>query len=95
MNSESLTTRILELSKPSQIKQILKARDRNGMTALMVACQMGNVTIAEKLILAGSDVNAFSINSFRTPLIFASIMGRENIVILLDKHKVNWSHQDK
>lgn len=95
MNSEYLVSRILNLSRPPHLKKILSARDRNGMTALMVACHMGNVKIAERLIRAGCEVNAESSGACRTALIFAGISGHLGVIVLLDKNMANWQHRDK
>lgn len=77
------------------MKKIIAARDRNGMTALMVACHIGNVSIADKLIRIGCDVNAESSEARRTPLIFASIAGHQNIVMFLNKRKASWRYRDR
>ncbi|CAL8068555.1 unnamed protein product [Orchesella dallaii] len=95
MNSEYLVSRILGNSKPINLRKILVAHDRYGMTPLMVACHNGNVGIAKKLLEVGCDVNGFSSGGRRTPLMFACITGMKTIVNLLDEHGADWKIRDK
>lgn len=95
MNSEYLVTRILGNTPHGHLRRILGAHDKNGMTPLMVACHNGNPTIAKMLLSCGASVNDASTGVKRTPLMFACIIGKLNIVQLLDQYGCDWRPKDK
>lgn len=69
---------------------VTNRRDRNGVTALMVALSSGNSFMAEKLIDNGASINIAAKNGI-TPLMLASMLGDIEIVkkIISKKAKIN------
>ena len=66
----------------------INLQDKNGLTALMVACQKGNKEIVEKLLLKGANPNLKD-NQLNTALHFATETGSQEIVRMLINKKAS------
>ena len=58
----------------------------NGITPLMMACQQGEIKMAEKLMAYGAEVNLAKKDTGETALMYASIIGHDPLVTVLLKH---------
>ena len=73
---------------------LLEARDRNGRTALHLACSVGNKMICLLLIRLGSDVNAKTCDGWSS-LYWAVCIGNFEIVKVLIESKANPNEKTK
>ena len=65
------------------MKKLLESHDRCGMTPLMISSQNGNNNIISILIQSGGKVNAQSLSTQKTALMFATFHGHLSTVQLL------------
>jgi len=72
----------LETKIDALLKKGLEAKDDNGRTALLLACEAGNFDMAKGLLQKGANVNARD-NSGRTPLMVALEKGQVDFAIML------------
>ena len=95
INNEKNKVELL-ISKNS--KAIINLKDKNGRTALMLACMRNNKEIVELLIKSGSNINEIN-NDGRTALIITIIHGYRHsyyeVIKLLIKSGINVDTQDK
>jgi len=66
----------------------INMQDKNGSTALMVACQKGNKAIVEKLLLMGANPNLKD-KQMNTALHFAAENGSQEVVLMLINKKAS------
>src|SRR4030042_4140010 len=64
----------------------IKAGDKDGSSALMIASEKGDFEMAQLLIQSGADVNANNIDGY-TALMYAAYKGNVQIAELLIKNK--------
>jgi ankyrin repeat protein len=69
------------------------ARDKSGRTALHIACELGNLTVAGLLLKKGADIEA-RYNFGRTALHVAGEAGREGVLDFLIKNGANIEAKD-
>lgn len=80
-----LVTKIIE-DKPNLN---LNCVDKDGLSPLQLACHKGDLQIATLLVDKGADVNFSKREDGYTPLMFAAIGGRKDLVKLLLEREVN------
>ncbi|CAL2030078.1 unnamed protein product [Caenorhabditis brenneri] len=78
--SKNETEKALELLKT---KEQAKERDASGMSVLASAAYRGNLTLVEKAIELGCDVNEKTEDTLYTPLMFAALSGAQDVCRLL------------
>ena len=73
-------------NKTAEVEELLKkgleAKNKDGKTALLLACEQGNFEKAKELVAKGADINARD-NNGRTPLMIACEKGQSDMVIYL------------
>ncbi len=73
-------------NKAAEVEELLKkgleAKNKDGKTALLLACEQGNFEKAKELVAKGADINARD-NNGRTPLMIACEKGQSDMVIYL------------
>ena len=70
-------------SPPSSLESfdsILELEDKQGKTALHLACAKGHTTVVRLLLQFGADANHKEVNSGFTPLHFAVVQGHLDIL---------------
>lgn len=103
-NKDAKIHALMSLSRrgtPDMVEMVISsgvnvdAKGHDDWTALMTAICKGNVKVCEWLLQAGANPNIGSKGSEKTyPVIIAAVAGREDIVALLVKHKVDLTVRD-
>lgn len=84
---------LLEVGPEDRIRVWIKARDRDGLTALHMAAAMDSEEVVEQLILCGSDIHAVD-RSGMTALHYAAAYGTLEAVKTLLRYGADSSKKD-
>jgi ankyrin repeat protein len=90
-----MVLRIIGASRTVHVKKLLTSHDRSGLTPLMIAAQNGNSNILSILIQSGAQVNAKSLSTNKSALMFAAFHGHLSVVQILDRAGAEWDGVDR